>query len=129
MQIMKREARMTTHGESPGKPAWRDDIADGIKRQETRKVGNGIGMDFGYVPRNEAELVRAMVVTEGSGKAVGNPPITAGPEGRSVWDGDVTGRHPSRAKDEYALPDAFNQTGNQWLLDALMQMDGRYGEQ
>lgn len=128
MEIMKREVQSTTHGGAPGKPSWRDAMESGIRQQDTRKAGTGVEMDFGYVPSSESELVRAMIVTEGSGSAVGNPPITAGREGRSVWDGDVSGRHPSRAKSEYTLPDAFNQTGNEWVLNALIQMDGRYGE-
>lgn len=33
-----------------------------------------------------------MVVAYGAGSAVDNPPITAGPYGREVWNNDLTGR-------------------------------------
>ena len=128
MAIMKREVQSTTHGGAPGKPSWRDALKSGIKRQETRKTGAALEMDFGYKPGSESELVRAMIITEGGGSAVGNAPITAGPTGRSVWDDDVSGRYPSQAESEHELPDAFNQQGNEWLKSALIQYEGRYGD-
>ena len=69
-----------------------------------------------------------MIVKAGSGSAVGNAPIHAGPTGRSVWDGDVTGKHPSKTKSEYELPDAFNQTGNQFIENAMRMMQTEFGQ-
>lgn len=97
MDVMRREVHMTNHGGAPGKPEWRDAIAEGIKVQERRGDNSSIEMDLGYKPEGTNELVRAMIVTDGSGSAVGNPRIHAGPEGRHVWDEDVSGQHPSLA--------------------------------
>lgn len=56
-----------------------------------------------------------MIIAYGGGSAVGNPPITAGPYGREVWDDDVAGKHPSKANAVYALPEPFNQVGNKFV--------------
>lgn len=128
MQHMRREAGRTTHGGAPGKPAWRREIAENIQHTATAVTGDSVSMDFGYSPSDKADEVRAMIVESGSGSAVGNAPIHAGPTGRSVWDGDVTGRHPSKAKSEYDLPDAFNQTGNQFVENAMRMMQTEFGQ-
>lgn len=85
-------------------------------------------MDFGYGPSGLPEKVRAMIVEEGSGSAVGNAPIHAGPFGRNVWDGNVSGKHPSRAKSEYTLPVEFNQKGNRFVPNAMKRMRSRFGD-
>ena len=128
MGIMKREVQHTTHGGAPGKPAWRAEIERGIRHIETKQMGSGIEMMFGYEPSGLPATVRAMIVHDGSGSAAGGAPITAGPEGRSVWDDDVSGKHPSRAKSEYPLPAAFNQAGNHFAENALTMMETRFGE-
>ena len=124
---MKREVGRTTHGGAPGKPAWRDEIARNLTHVATAVSGDSVSMDFGYSPSDKADLVRAMIVEDGSGSAIGNDPIHAGPTGRSVWDEDVSGKHPSRAKTEYNLPDAFNQVGNQFVENAVRMMQTEFG--
>lgn len=124
---MKREVGKTTHGGAPGKPAWREEIARNLTHVATAVSDDSVSMDFGYSPSNKADLVRAMIVEDGSGSAAGNEPIHAGPAGRSVWDGDVTGKHPSRAKSEYDLPDEFNQAGNQFVENSVRMMQTEFG--
>jgi hypothetical protein len=69
-----------------------------------------------------------MIVEAGAGSAAGNAPIHAGPTGRSVWDDDVSGQHPSRAKSEYLLPAEFNQAGNQFVENAMRIMQTYFGD-
>ena len=124
---MKREVGRTTHGGAPGKSAWRDEITRNLTHVATAVSGDSVSMDFGYSPSDKADLVRAMIVEDGSGSAVGNDPIHAGPTGRSVWDEDVSGKHPSRAKSEYNLPSEFNQVGNQFVENAVRMMQTEFG--
>ena len=124
---MRREIHLTTHGGAPGKPEWREDIAKNLGHTTTAQTGDSISMDFGFSPSNKADEVRAMIVNEGSGSAVGGNAIHAGPPGRSVWDEDVSGKHPSRAKTEYDLPDEFNQMGNQFVQNAMRIMQTDFG--
>lgn len=127
--IMEHEVQLTTNGGAPGKPAWREEIADNLGHVATTITADGISMDFGYSPSGMADKVRAMVVAYGSGEKAdgGGEKIHAGPPGRSVWDADLTGRHPSRAHTEHPLPDEFNQTGNQFVRNALRRAQTQFG--
>lgn len=124
---MRREVGRTTHGDAPGKPEWRKEIASNLEHTATAVSDDSISMDFGYSPSDKADEVRTMIVEAGSGSAVGNPAIQAGPTGRSVWDEDVSGKHPSRAKTEYNLPAEFNQKGNQFVENAIRMMQTEFG--
>lgn len=128
LQHMRREARTTTHGGAPGKPEWRAEIAANLRHTATAVTEDSISMDFGYSPSGKADEVRAMIVNEGSGSAAGGAAIHAGPTGRYVWDADVSGKHPSRAKTEYDLPAEFNQTGNRFVRDSMRMMRMEFGE-
>lgn len=99
---MRREVDRTTCGGAPGKPAWRQEIAQNLEHTATAVTDDSISMDFGCSPSGKADEVRAMVVEAGSGSAAGGDAIHAGPAGRSVWDADLSERHPSRARSEYA---------------------------
>ena len=99
---MRREVDRTICGGEPGKPAWRQEIAQNLEHTATAVTDDSISMDFGYSPSGKADEVRAMVVEAGSGSAAGGDAIHAGPAGRSVWDDDLSERHPSRARSEYA---------------------------
>ena len=125
---MRREVRVTTHGGAPGKPEWRAEIAKNLGHVATAVTGDSISMDFGYSPSTKPDEVRAMIVNEGSGSVAGNESIHAGPTGRIVWDEDVSGRHPSRAKTEYTLPEAFNQEGNAFVENAMRMMLTEFGD-
>lgn len=125
---MRREIQHTTHGGAPGKPGWRRAISDNLEHISTSITDGGVSMDFGYSPDDLPDTVRAMIVEEGSGSAVGGAPIHAGPPGRQVWDDALSGRHPSQAKSEYDLPGAFNQKGNQFIENAMREMETEYGE-
>lgn len=128
--IMKQEVQHTTHGDAPGKPAWRDHMERNIGLVATAITVDAISIDVGYDADGKSDEVRAMIVAHGSGDKAdgGGSPITAGPPGRSVWDGDVSGKHPSKAKSTYDLPDAFNQQGNQFVEDAMRRMQTQFGD-
>ena len=112
---MRREAAKTTHGGAPGKPDWRKEIANNLDHIATAVTGDSVSMDFGYSPSGKADEVRAMIVAVGSGSSAGGSAIHAGPPGRSVWDGDVSGKHPS------------NQKGNQFVENAMRIMKTEFG--
>ena len=109
----------TMHGGAPGKPDWRKEIADNLDKTAVAVTDDSVSMDFGYSPSDKTDEVRAMVVEAGSGSAVGGKPITAGPNGRNVWNSDLDGKHPSRAKSVYKLPAQFNQKGNHFVENAI----------
>lgn len=125
---MRREVGRTLHGGAPGKPAWRAEIAQNLEHIATAVTDDSISMDFGYSPSDKADEVRAMVVEAGSGSAAGGDAIHAGPTGRSVWNDELSGRRPSRAKSEYMLPDAFNQAGNEFVENALRMAQTEFGD-
>lgn len=127
--IMEHEAQLTTHGGAPGKPSWRDEIERNLGHVATTVTADGISMDFGYSPSGMADKVRAMIVAYGSGDKAdgGGEKIHAGPPGRSVWDDDLTGRHPSQAKSEHPMPDAFNQEGNRFIENAMRRAQTEFG--
>ena len=125
---MRQEVQRTVGGGGPGKPAWRSELASNLEHLATAISDTSVSMDFGYSPSGKADLVRAMIIEAGAGSAAGNAPIHAGPTGRSVWDDDVSGQHPSRAKSEYLLPGGFNQAGNQFTENAMRIMETYYGD-
>lgn len=131
MGVMRQEVRMTTDGNTPGRTAWRDHIAKNIEHISTTITATGIEMEFGYSPDNEADTTRAMVVAYGSGDKAdgGGTPIHAGPAGRQVWNGDLSGKKSSEAQTEYDLPEAFNQQGNQFIQNAIKRTRARFGGQ
>lgn len=63
-----------------------------------------------------------MVVAAGSGSEAGNPPIEAGPQGRIVFNDELDRQHASQVEDQYTLPDAFNQKGNEFVANAIKRM-------
>ena len=125
---MRREIERTTDGGAPGKPAWRKEISEGLRKVSETVGSDAVSVEIGYEAKNTAAAVRANIVNEGSGSVVGNPPIHAGPTGRNVWDSDLSGQHPSKAKSEYLLPASFNQKGNQFLENAMRLMQTEFGE-
>ncbi len=127
LRHMRREVMCTTHGGTPGKPEWRQEVARNLNHTATAMSSDGVSMDFGYSPSDKADEVRAMVVEAGSGSAAGGEPIHAGPTGRSVWNGELSGRHPSRVKSEYPLPAEFNQEGNEFVENAMRMMQTEFG--
>lgn len=123
IDLMREEIQRTTHGQAPGHPLWRNEISRLLK-ETYRVIGRGY-MEFeAGVPYDVAEnvLVKAMIIAVGSGDAVGNPAIQAGPPGREVWDGSMEGKRPSQAESTYLLPAAFNQKGNEFVKNAVIRM-------
>ena len=125
---MRREVRHTSHGDAPGKPEWRKEIESNLERTAIAVADDSISMDFGYSPSDKADEVRAMIVEAGSGSAVGGKAIYAGPKGRSVWDNDVRGKHPSKVKKKYKMPAEFNQKGNMFVENAVRRMQTEFGD-
>lgn len=124
---MQREVINTTHGGTPGKPDWRKEIARNLGKTAVAVTDDSVSMDFGYSPSDKADEVRAMLVEAGSGSAAGGKLITAGPNGRSVWNSELDGKHPSRAKSVYKLPAEFNQKGNKFVENAMRMMQTEFG--
>ena len=69
-----------------------------------------------------------MIIAYGAGSAVGNSPITAGPEGRLVWDDDINGKKESQAKSVYLLPEPFNQEGNRFIENSIRMMKKHFDD-
>ena len=129
-EVMSQEVELTTYGGTPGRSAWRDDIRQDIGLISTVITRDGIEVEIGYNPLGKSEEVRAMLVAYGSGDKAegGGKRIYAGPTGRSVWDEDLSAKRPSRAGSKYALPDGFNQRGNQFIRNAVRRARLRYWE-
>lgn len=129
IDILKQEVMVTTHGDGPGKPAWREELRDSmtelLREIATDYIELGAGAPALLGQKGLAKKVRAMIVAVGSGSVVGNSFIMAGPPGRSVWDDDITGKQPSAAKSEYALPERFNQIGNFFIENAAQRIIAR----
>lgn len=128
-QHMRREVGRTTHCGAPGKPEWRREISSNLEQTAAAMTDDSVSIDVGYSPSNKADEVRAMVVEAGSGSAAGGKAIQAGPNGRSVWNSELDGKHPSRAKSVYNLPAEFNQRGNQFVENAMKMMRTELGIQ
>lgn len=127
IELMKQEIQKTVHGNGPGKPSWRNSVSNMLK-ETYRDVARGyIEVGVG-LPHNVAEnvFVRAMVIAEGAGSAVGGSPITAGPNGRSVWDDDLSEKKKSKAQSTWLLPEAFNQSGNHFVSNAVLLMEKHF---
>lgn len=123
---MKQEIKNTTHGGAPGRPEWRSQISN-MLRETYRDITESymevaVGLPDNLDSIAKYIFVRAMIITEGSGSAVGNAPITAGPYGRSVWNDSLTGKNPSSSMITYKLPSEFNQKGNHFIENAVKLM-------
>lgn len=131
IEILKQEVMATVHGDGPGKPKWREELRDSIQEVSREIVADYIELGAGAPALLEregiAKKVRAMIIEAGGGSAVGNPAIHYGPRGRSVWDEDITGRHPSQTDSTKDLPAGFNQVGNHFIEDAMVQIVVRIG--
>lgn len=123
LEIMAQEINKSVAGD----PKWREEMRGKLKRVREEiaegylKYAIGLGDEPDTYP-----YIRAMVVTFGAGSAVGNPPIQAGPEGRSVYNDALDGQRPSRVVKEDDLPAGFNQKGYNWLTNAMTRMQTQF---
>ena len=126
LRLMKINVHHTVHGDGPGKPTWRQELDADLRRLYINVADfyaeGAVGADY---EQSSADNIRAMIINYGGGSAVGNPPIEAGPLGRIVWDEDMRGRHASQSEDQYLLPDAFNQVGNQFIERTVQEVQDR----
>lgn len=129
IHLMAHELHLTTHGGAPGKPTWRDEIERNLGHVATTVTAEAIFMDFGFSTDNLSDEVWAMLIAYGSGNQAdgGGTKIHAGPTGRSVWDDNLAGKHPSAAESTYDLPDEFNQKGNHFIGNAMKRAQAQYG--
>ena len=113
----------TVHGGGPGKPSWREGVKQQLRVVEEVVTDAYLEAKVG-VDTNTAftDFIKAMLISEGAGSAAGGSPIYAGPPGRSVWNNDLSGQQPSKAKSSYPLPGAFNQPGNHFVQNAIRIM-------
>lgn len=125
LAIMQLEIVKTVHGDGPGKPDWRDELAEELTEvyrivtQEAIEVGVGLpNMTYasaGY------KFIRAMLIAYGGGSAAGGKAMHTRP-GQLVWDDDLLDYAPSQAVTTYDLPAAFNQPGNDFMANAMRIM-------
>ena len=124
LRWMQSEVMKTVDGNGPGKPEWRDEMRKKLKvisKDITDKhIAVEVGLDVDSMVFTD--FVRAMVVAAGSGSAVGNPEIEAGPLGRIVFNNDLDRQHASQVEDQYTLPEGFNQPGNEFVANAIRRM-------
>ena len=136
ISIMKKEVKKTSYSKSPGKPKWRKEISS-LLQEVYREVADN-SSEFGVgVPNDLAfnTIIKAMIIGYGSGfMAYGGATggyssrsITAGPPGRSVWDNDMDGKHPSKAKSTYEIPQ-FNQEGNHFIYNSMLLMQKHFDD-
>ena len=122
IELMRKEIFMTEDGGGPGKPGWRDKLADDIKIVFRDIVNDaiefGVGADYSA---GTWEHVRAMLIAYGGGSMGGGSRIMTHP-GEEVWNDDLDGKKTSGAHNVYYLPDGFNQVGNDWLNNAMREM-------
>jgi hypothetical protein len=127
LDLMEAEVLRTTYKEAPGKPRWRQDLRKSLRKLEEVITDDYMCATVGAdIDQDTYHFVRAMIITYGSGDKVGNKPIQAGPEGREVWTDDLDGKKSSKAKATYLLPDEFNQTGNQFISNAVKLMQKHF---
>lgn len=125
LNLMQDEIQKTTYGDAPGKPAWREQLSAEL-REVYRIVADeviefGVGLPYTNYADAGYKFIRAMLVAYGSGSEAGGEAIRSRP-GELVWDEDLREAQPSRALTEYYLPDAFNQTGNDFIANAMKLM-------
>jgi len=124
IDLMQQEIRESKHGDGPGKPDWRDETAAAVKAIYDTIGNTYIEMSIGPdLQANSFEAIRAMVVEAGAGSAVGNPPIQAGPFGRTVFNDDLDGVIASQVKVPYLLPTTYNQEGNHFVSDTIKRAE------
>src|SRR5690606_15403467 len=78
-------------------------------------ISYGIGIKS---TSNFKDMLKAWIVTDGTGSAAGNPPIQAGQKGRWVFDKNLDLK-PSEVETPYLMPDGFNQEGNDWVRNSV----------
>lgn len=129
LDLMEKEVMRTVHGNGPGKPAWRSKTRSALKLVEEMITDDYLEAKVGF-DANAAftDFVKAMLISEGAGSAAGGEAIHAGPPGRSVWDDNLDGKHPSNAKSEYDMPSGFNQPGNHFVANAVKLMKKHYDD-
>lgn len=108
---------------------WGDEIASLIYEFEKHDSTFGtVYRKVGIPDRGEddATTTKARVVAYGSGfnsLVPGyNEPIKTKP-GKMVWGSRLeNGKHPSKAKSEYEVPGNWNDVGNDFVVDAVLQL-------
>lgn len=108
---------------APGAPEWRSDVGNDLKRLNLNMFVDAIEIEVGVDYHEEAMQKRVEVINTGSGNKAGGAPMQYGPQGRSVWNDDLSGRTTSRTTRTGDMPDGFNNTGNQFAQKATDEME------
>ena len=126
--IMQREVMKTVDGKTPGKKEWREETQKKLKivsKEITDKyISVSVGVDEDVLLY---ELMRAMLINSGSGSRRSNAgwrdPIKTKP-GEYAWDDNLEYLQMNNSGDSTSrlLPDKFNQTGNEFISNAMRKM-------
>ena len=95
---------------------WKQFVSNGIKPLYRDIATDYIESKVG-IEDSDDELYRKAIII-----ALGGGPTYAGPKGRTVWDWDYAGQHPSNAKARYRLPASWKLKGNKWMSNAIKKM-------
>ena len=112
---------------SAGKPKWTEEVRRNLRVVE-RIVAENYVMSLVGLPYtiqdDEFAYLRAMVVAYGVGSnsQYGSGEKVHTKPGQKVLDNELAGRKQSTAKEEYDLPDGFNQVGNNFVEEAVAKM-------
>lgn len=123
LKNMQFYAKDNVVGNGPGKPSWRDELANDLKRLYVEEVDSfiegAVGADAGY-GEGSPWRTRAMLIAYGGGSAaidpethgsLGQEDIHAGPPGRVVWNENLDDQIVSESS-EHPMPTSYNQPGN-----------------
>jgi len=120
---MQSEVLKTVDGKTPGKAEWREATRAKLKvvsKEITDKfISVKVGLDENALLY---EFVRAMLIDSGSGDKAGGEPIRKKP-GEIVWDDDLKDQRESKATENKSLPPGFNQSGNEFISNAMRKMN------
>lgn len=123
VRVMEKEVLMEMNShDGPYTSDWRKHMSNNMrilaKSASDTEIEFLIGLDPSLY-QDLGDLMKSMIVTEGSGSAVGGPPVMIGPRGRMVWSryDDMQQQAPSLALNRVArlAPKGFNEIGNQWV--------------
>lgn len=125
--LLAEDMKRSVNFSSSGKGEWREELKSKITSYTPYIVGNLLITEAGAkIPEHTFEEIRAMIVSDGAGSAVGNRPIHFGPKGRPVYNDPLTSVGPSQYGGDHDAPDSWNTEGFDWVDDAMSLMKMKY---
>ena len=103
---------------------WREALKKDLHHVEEEITPHMIkymtGVDY---QQESGAWMRAMVIAYGMGKlGLNGNEIMAGPEGRIVWNWDLTHLVPSKVKNEHEIPESWYHAGGWFIHNAISNM-------